>query len=100
MWNRWSFLILIVGVLAGYGINSPSARAQGEPLPFSVGDTVTLWYGHDASQSSIGSSVQCTVGEIRGDYVRCTPGNRIGATDRPERWVTLKYVVQVTKRND
>src|SRR5688572_13143052 len=100
MWNRWSVLMLIVGALAGYSVATPSLQAQSDPSPIAVGETVTLWYGKDAAVPGFGSSFQCTVAEIRGPYVKCGPRNRLGAIDRPERWVTLKYVVQITKRED
>jgi hypothetical protein len=101
MWNRWSLLVLGVGALTGYAVGGPSLRAQDAPLPFTVGETVTLWYSQDASIPSFGQSVQCTVAEIRGTYVKCGPRSRIGGgTDRSERWLTLKYVVQITKSGD
>lgn len=100
MWNRWSLLLIMAGALAGYALAAPSLRAQDAPLPFTVGETVTLWYRQDASIPSFGTSVPCTVAEIRGSYVRCGARTRIGSGDRTERWLTMKYVVQVTKRED
>ena len=52
MLNRWSVLMLLAGALAGYTVAGPALQAQAEPLPFATGDTVMLWYGHDAAQSS------------------------------------------------
>jgi hypothetical protein len=100
MWNRWSLLMVILGALGGYAVASPSVTAQSEALPFAVGETVTLWYGEGTSTPAIGTSVECTVAEVRGSYVKCTPRSRIAGSDRAERWLTLKYVVQITKRQD
>ena len=98
MWNRWSLLMVILGALGGYAVASPSVTAQSEALPFAVGETVTLWYREGTS--TFGASVECTVAEIRGSYVKCTARSRIAGSDRAERWLTLKYVVQITKRQD
>ena len=99
MFNRWSLLVLVVGALAGYTLGGPSVQAQTEPVPFTVGDTVTLWFREGASQPSFGSSVDCTVAEILGGYVRCGPRTRVGGgSDREERWFALKYVLQITRR--
>src|SRR5688500_875911 len=99
--NRWSFLALVVGVLAGYSFTGSSDQAQAEPLPFAVGETVTLSFGKDATPPSVGTYVECTVAEIRGVFVRCGRRSRIGESiDRSERWFTMKYVVLVTKRDD
>ncbi|MGB2718061.1 MAG: hypothetical protein WBC51_27995 [Vicinamibacterales bacterium] len=100
MLNRWSLLMLLLGALAGYAVAGSTVQAQSDAAPFAVGDTVTLWFGKDAAPPGFGSSMQCTADEIRGSYVKCGPRNRIGASDRTERWVTLKYVVQITKRDD
>jgi hypothetical protein len=100
MWNRWSLLLVVVGAIAGYSVAGPAVQAQVEALPIAVGETVTLWYGKGAEVPGLGSSVQCTVAEIRGAYVKCGPRDRIGSINRTERWVTLKYVVQITKRQD
>jgi hypothetical protein len=100
MWNRWLLLMVVVGALVGYSLVTPSVQAQSEPFPFRVGETVTLSYAQDVSLPSFGSSIQCTVAEIRGNWVKCGPRDRIGASDRTERWVTMKYVVQISKRDD
>lgn len=99
--NRWSLaLILVFAVLVGSAVPGPPAGAQTQPLPFAVGETVTLYYGEQSSQPSFGTSVECVVAELRGEFVRCAaPRARIGGSaDRVERWLTLKYVVQITKR--
>lgn len=101
MLNRWSFLVLLSGVLVGYAFAGSSARAQTELHPFAVGDAVTLWYAKDAAPPELGNSVQCAVEEIRGPYVKCGRRSRVGSdSDAPDRWLTLKYVVQINKRQE
>jgi hypothetical protein len=95
-----SLLVVVIGALAGYALASPSLKAQDDPLPFAVGETVTFYFAQHASVPSFGSSIQCAVAEIRGRYVRCGPRTRIAGSDRTERWITLNYVVQITKRDD
>ena len=99
MLTRWTLLTLILGALAGYALTGTSAEAQGESLPFAIGDTVTLWFGKDAAPPSLGSGVRCVVDGIRGAYVRCKRSSRVGggSGDDNEHWVTMKYVIHVTK---
>jgi hypothetical protein len=97
--HRWPLLLLVVSMLIGYTVGRPPAQAQTELLPFSVGDTVTLFYGQDAAQPSFGGSIDCAVAEIRGVYVRCGSRSQMGERgNQIERWLTMKYVVQITKR--
>ena len=101
MLNRWSFLVLLSGVLLGYAFAGSSARAQTELHTLAVGDAVTLWYARDAAPPELGNSVQCAVEEIRGLYVKCGRRSRVGSdSDAPDRWLTLKYVVQINKRQE
>ena len=79
MVNRWSLVLLIVGVIAGYVISGTSVKAQADPLPLAVGETVTLRYSTGAHPSESHGWVECSVMEIRGGYVRCaTPATRPG----------------------
>ena len=99
MLRRWSLLLMLVaGAVAGYAFGGRSLQAQANDLPLAVGDTVTLWYAKDGGSPASGTSVQCTVVEIRGGYVRCGPRDRLASSGRNERWLTLKYVVEITKR--
>lgn len=103
MRNRWSLvLVMLAGVLAGHALPDHPVGAQTTPLPFAVGETVTLHYSEQSSQPQFGTSVECAVAEIRGEFVRCAPPRaRIGdRSDPAERWLTLKYVVQISKRAD
>jgi hypothetical protein len=93
--NRRSGLMLVVGLLAGYTVAGSSAQAQTESLPFAVGETVMFTFDEHATPAP--NLVECPVTEIRGDFVKCGPRSRAAGRDRFERWVTLKYVVQITK---
>lgn len=93
MMNRWSVLLLILGVIAGYLISGTSVRAQNDPLPFAVGDTVTLRYG--IGPSSTPDWVECSVMDIRGTYVKCAPPAR--GPQNVEHWHSLQSVVWVQK---
>ncbi len=48
MVNRWSVVLLLVGVIAGYVISGTSVKAKTDPLPLAVGETVILRYSTDA----------------------------------------------------
>jgi hypothetical protein len=93
MLNRWSVLTLIVGAIAGYGFGAPAARAQAEPMPFTLGDRVTLRYETTAEHAQ---DVTCVVGAFMGDWVRCDSTDKFN-TPRYETWRSLKQVVRVTK---
>ena|SRR5687767_5270568 len=99
MLNRSGLLLLLAGALAGYAFGGKNVQAQQpDPLPFSVGDTVTLGFAEHAAQASFGRYIECTVNEIRGEYVKCGPRSLSGGVNQNERWLSLKYVVQVTRR--
>jgi hypothetical protein len=95
MFNRWSMLMLIVGAAIGYGVAAPPAGAQAEPVPFAVGDRVTLRleaYAEDGGSRTF----SCAVGQIQGNWVRCD------STDpfRPrqsESWYSIKALLHVQK---
>ncbi len=91
-------LAVVVGVMAAYALTNNSVRAQTDPLPFGVGDTVTL---RNVAASTPGEwLVDCDVKEIRGIYVKCAPPERIGGSfgaRRVETWHSLKFVVEIQK---
>ena len=64
MVNRWSLVLLIVGAIAGYAISGTSVKAQADPLPLAVGETVTLRYSPAAHPSESHGWVECTVMEV------------------------------------
>ena len=100
MFNRLAVLLVGLGIVAGYGAGGMGTSAQGDALPFGVGDTVTLWYVKHGESPTAGSSVPCVVGDIRGTFVRCGERSRIGGSNRSERWFSLKYVSAIEKREE
>jgi hypothetical protein len=101
MLNRWSVLLLVIGCIAGFLGAGPAVVAQeGSGLPFVVGDTVTLGFDQDASQPSFGREITCTITEIRGVYVKCGRQSRIARGAEPERWLSMRYVVEITRKEN
>jgi hypothetical protein len=92
MLNRWSVLVLALGVVIGYSFSGRPVNAQSSQLPFSTGNRITLVYEND-------SRALCIVGEIRGRYIKCTPRDTF-ATQDTETWRTLDAVVQVLKHRE
>jgi hypothetical protein len=98
MLNRWSLVVvLIVGVIAGYALTDTSVKAQGDPLPFAIGETVLLRYPPThATEAS--PWVECSVVEIRGVFVKCAPpANRRIGTPEIVLWRNLQSVAIVQK---
>ena len=89
MLNRWAGLILaVVGLIAGYHFAKPGALAQTDPMPFSIGDRVTLRY--EVSAEDRFQDVSCVVGAFQGDWVRCESTDRFktyarGTLQKPYR---------------
>lgn len=99
MLNRFSIVVLIAGAITGYALAGRSVEArQAQPIPFTIGETVTLGLAQHASQPSFGTSIECTVTEFRGVYVKCGQRNMSGGLTQTDRWVSMEYVVLVTKR--
>ncbi len=97
MVNRWSVVLLIVGVITGYVLSGTSAKAQTDPLPLAVGETVTLRYSPDAHPSQGNVWVECSVMEIRGVYVKCAPPAPRPGTQAVVLWRNLQSVAIVQK---
>ena len=99
MLNRWVIVMIVASCLIGYSVAGKKVEAQATvPYPFVVGDTVTLGLAQHATQPSFGSSIDCTVAEIRGGYVRCGSRSMTGGLNPSERWISMEYAVQVIKR--
>ena len=64
---RRSFLSILVvaAAVVGYASGSHPVVAQGDPLPYAVGDTVVF------TLPDGGTPPDCRVEEIRGIFVRC-----------------------------
>ncbi|MDQ3347131.1 MAG: hypothetical protein M3545_04110 [Acidobacteriota bacterium] len=70
-----------------------TTQAQEIPSrPFSIGEAITLHYEHPVS---------CTVGEVRGDFIRCDDKSRRDDfrfnQPRIERWYNLSTVTLISK---
>ena len=96
MVNRWSVVLLILGVMAGYLISGTTVRAQVDPLPFAIGDTVTLRFGAPWS-AEYNNFVSCTVSEVRGVFVKCAP-HPSERPDSPEKWYNLQQSVAMIEK--
>ena len=96
MVTRWSVLLLILGVVAGYLSSGTTVRAQDDPLPFVLGDTVTLVFG-EPWRDPYKNFVVCTVSEIRGVFVKCArdASERPG---RPDQWYNLQHSVAMVEK--
>jgi hypothetical protein len=90
MVTRWSIVLLILGVVAGYLIAGSAVRADDESLPFATGDRVTLLY---AIQNTGNNSVDCSVMGVRGIYIRCAPPAQ--GPKNAEHWHSLQSIVIV-----
>jgi hypothetical protein len=97
MVNRWSVVLVIFGALAGYLSSGTTVRAQDDPLPFAIGDTVTFRFGAPWTAAH-NNFIVCTVGEVRGVYVKCAPhpNARLGL---PEKWYNLQQSVAVVEKS-
>ena len=75
MRHRWSIPILLaLAALAGYTLTTKPVRAQGEPFPFQVGDTITF------SFQGGGATRSCRIEEMKGAFARCGNTDRQGPT--------------------
>jgi hypothetical protein len=97
MVNRCSVAFLILGVMAGYLITGTTVRAQIDPLPFAVGDTVTLRFGAPWS-TEYNNFISCTVSDIRGLFVKCAPPLPSERSGRPEQWYNLQQSVAMIEK--
>ena len=95
--NRWSVVVLLVGVIGGYLISGTTVRAQDEMLPFAIGDTVTLRFGAPWSDTHA-HFVVCTVSDVRGAYVKCAPSPN-ARPGRPEQWYNLQQSVAMIEKS-
>jgi hypothetical protein len=98
MRSPWSVPVLLaLAVLAGYAVGALPLQAQAQPLPFAIGETVTI--------SLQGGAHRCRIEEIRGTFARCgdPSGPPIGGfgvsgpAANQSSWVNLAVVEWVTK---
>jgi hypothetical protein len=95
MLNRWSALMLVVGVAVGYAVAAPPAGAQSPGLPIAPGDRVTFKFESDAASEAI-RTVACTVGVIQGDWVRCDSTDPFRPA-QSENWYSVRSLLQIRK---
>jgi hypothetical protein len=99
MVNRVSALCLILGLVIGFALAGPSARAQsseGLPFPVNQDDKIALHFEHGTLGDTV-VSIDCTVDELQGTWVRCRSSDSFQA-QRQQRWYSLKRVIQITKQ--
>ena len=102
MFNRVSFLCLLVGILVGYAAAGTPMTAQSANftmLPNAVqmpGANLSLTLEAGALEERV-AHVNCLVGEVSGDWVRCKSSDSF-QDEREQRWYDMKRVVQIIKR--
>jgi hypothetical protein len=95
MLNRWSALMLVVGVVVGYAVAAPPAGAQSAGVPIAPGDRLTLKFESQAENDG-SRTVSCTVGVIQGDWVRCDSTDPFRPT-QAENWYSVRSIFQIRK---
>jgi hypothetical protein len=85
----------IAAAVAGMCLWGATLTTQAQEIPsrpFSIGEAITLHYEHPVS---------CTVGEVRGDFIRCDDKSRRDDfrfnQPRIERWYNLSTVTLISK---
>ena len=98
MRHPWSIPVLLaLAALAGYTLTTKPVRAQGEPFPFQVGDTITF------SFQGGGATRPCRIEEMKGAFARCGNTDRQGPTvgrKYLEEWVNVAVVEWATRVRD
>ena len=94
MLKRWSGVLVVLGLIVGYSVAGTSVNAQNEPLPFGVGDTVSLRFGAPWS-AEYNNFTTCAVAEIRGSYVRCEAPPAPAGRQTRVMWHNLQSVAVV-----
>ena len=95
MVSKWSVLLLVAGSAIGYAVAAPPAGAQGDIVPFNVGDHVALRI--DASTvTSAERTVSCTVGALQANWVRCDSSDPF-RPQRSESWYNVRSLVHIRK---
>ena len=95
MLNKWSALTLVAGSAIGYAVAAPPARAQGDIVPFNVGDRVVLRIDASA-ETPVERSFTCTVGALQANWVRCDSTDPF-RSQRSENWINVRSLVQIRK---
>ena len=86
MRKTWFAVMLGLGVSVGYALRPPSAAAQAEFQPFTIGETVRLTVENFAS----GASITCRVASVSNDFIHCASDGQ-----RRPRAINLRYVQEI-----
>jgi hypothetical protein len=101
MWNRTTALWLVAGILAGYLVAGPAAKAQSSsvlpPSSVVIGADLLLQFEAGTLSQNV-SSMRCAVRTVEGNWVRCAVPDTFDP-DRGAKWVNLAYVTQITRRD-
>jgi len=82
----WFAVMLSVAVSIGYAFRPPSAAAQAEFQPFTIGETVRL----TVENFSSGPTITCRVASVSNDFIHCASDGQ-----RRPRAVNLRYVQEI-----
>jgi hypothetical protein len=87
MRKTWFAVVLVLGLALGYGLRAPSAAAQSEFQPFTIGESVRL----TVENFSSGSSISCKVAFVSNDFIHCASDGQ-----RRARAINLRYVQEIS----
>ena len=91
---------LVVGILAGWLIAAPPARAQSSsflpPSGVAMGAELLLQFERGTLSENI-SSMRCSVRNVEGSWILCATPDAFDA-ERGLKWVNVTYVTQITRR--
>ena len=86
MRKTWFAVMLALGVSLGYALRPPSAVAQAEFQPFTIGETVRLTVENFPS----GTTITCRVASVSNDFIHCASDGQ-----RRPRAINLRYVQEI-----
>ena len=84
--------VLLVGILIGFA-SSSGTSAQGRNLQAGIafGEKLGLWFDTDKQR------YDCTVMEVRGDFVGCQADSQRMAATGVESWYNLRLVAKIER---
>jgi hypothetical protein len=83
--------VLFVGVLIGLASAGTSAQSQNLQAGITSGEKLSLWLDPDKLR------FDCTVIEVRGDFVGCQPGAPSFGRTSVETWYNLRLVARIER---
>lgn len=97
MTARWSVVLVLAGIAAGYAVGgSPTSAQSVGDAPIAIGDRVTLTF--DYAGQPLSSVIDCAVVELQTGFVRCAAADRF-KTGREHTWYSLRPVVRIVKQD-